>query len=44
MHDGIVTLGSQPAKPLSLQEAAKFYADETTRLRAIGKGIDLEAQ
>ena len=44
VHDGIVTLGSQPAKPLSLQEAARFYADETARFRAIAKGIQLEPQ
>lgn len=44
VHGGIVTLGSEPAKPLSLQEAAKFYADETARFRAIAKGINLEPQ
>lgn len=44
VHDGIVTLGSQPAKPLSLQEAARFYVDETVRFRAIAKGIQLEPQ
>lgn len=44
VRDGLLANGSQPAKPLSLNEAAAFYAEQATKFRAIAKAINLEPQ
>ena len=44
VRDGLLANGSQPAKPLSLNEAAGFYAEQATKFRAIAKSINLQAQ
>ena len=36
--------GMQPAKPVSLADAGKFYADQAVKFRAIAKSIGLEPQ
>lgn len=44
VRDGLLANGMQPAKPVSLADAGKFYADQAVKFRAIAKSIGLEPQ
>lgn len=44
VKEGLDTNNLVPAKPASLQESAKLYADEAAQYRAIAKSINLQPQ
>ena len=44
VRDGLLANGSQPAKPVSLQDATKFYGDATAQMKAIAQSINLQPQ